>query len=245
MTAQELIDSQSITLGEWASRVSNGIVRLNGSDAAFPVWVYPVLPVQGAAEGQAWNGTTIAVSKRVAFEGMPLAANATAEADAWNETRLDGAGFDYCDGAGGRAGDNPWAETKSWLPYSVLRLGQSGLVLTLMTPCFFCIAIALADTAHGKLTWAVVLVPAIAFYAVGGIGAQLFHEGGQDGWELGIAKNSPQTSRSYGIANSSFITYIIFAVLAVVIFVLGWLALTYMFVSDARDRRRERERQAN
>jgi len=160
---------------------------------------------------------------------------------AWSTVRFDSAGIDYCDY--GASKNNVWFETRTWLAFGVLRLGQAAVVLATTTMLLSCTTAVIAYSDRGGtaviIAWMLSLFPVVAFYAIGGIGAVLFQEGRGRPWEWELAMHSPQSETAHRSAVTCFYSYIAFAVFAILFFIAGAIALFSIRVDMWQERRRE------
>lgn len=122
-SGEGLIESQSVTLGQWVEIATNGTFAARGGEGVAQVWQYP-LEVETGVSAEA-NATAIAVVSNDLPGTIELAR--LGNTSRLISVELKSGSFDFCDV--GSAGDNVWAETRDWLPFGILRLGQAWLVL--------------------------------------------------------------------------------------------------------------------
>lgn len=179
--AKALIHSEATTLANWTTLVTGGNFTMTGPASEFLVWVYP-------ANKKARSGLpAFTVAGELPDAAMGKGVNAS-------DTQYTKTGTDFCNTPG--ADNNVWYETRSWFSVAALRLAQAGVINAAIVIGMG--IIIETNTCDERLTaiatfwcWLSLILPLVAFYAVGGIGAAAWKHGDDISWEQYIAANSP------------------------------------------------------
>jgi len=141
LSARGLIASQSMTVREWIDQVTDKNIALDSTGDGSLVWVYPrVVYTSIGGSRVPISIASTAVKNRIGIGSRLPAFNRRLNKE--TTVLFTDYGMDYCNGTD--ADINVWSETRDWLPFATLRLGQSGLVVATCSLATFIIFVYLS-----------------------------------------------------------------------------------------------------